>query len=85
MWTALLLIFLRLRSGVIIRHLLQTVSVRGRHGGVLACGCGGGAAVGVERLEHDDLLVGEVVQDCPVEEHVCRRHEVLDESEYAEG
>ena len=84
MWTALLLIFLRLRSGVIIRHLLQTVSVRVRRGGVHACGCGG-AVVGVERLEHDDFLVGEVVQDCPVEEHVCRRHEVLDESEYAEG
>ena len=50
---------------------------------VLADGCGGGGAG--ERLEHDDLLVGEVVQDCPVEEHVRRRHEVLDESEYAEG
>ncbi len=36
------------------------------------------------RLGHDDLLVGHVVYDRPVEEHVGRRHEVLDERENAE-
>ena len=43
---------------------------------------GGGTS---ERFEHDDLLVGQIVQDCPIEKHVRGRHEVLDEGEYAEG